>query len=64
MIAAEKLSYRMDEAAIATGLSKATLYRLVEKGELTTLKVGSRTLIRREVLQAFLERAEGRAVSV
>lgn len=59
MIAAtDKLSYRMDEAAEATGLSKATLYRLIERGELTTLKVGTRTLIRREVLQAFLARAE------
>jgi len=54
----DKLSYRMDEAAKAVGLSKATLYRLIDKGELKTLKVGSRTLIRREVLEAFLDRAE------
>ncbi|ATC26473.1 helix-turn-helix domain-containing protein [Caulobacter vibrioides] len=59
MIAAsEKLSYRMDEAAEATGLSKATLYRLIERGELTTLKVGTRTLIRREVLEGLLQRLE------
>lgn len=59
MIAAsDKLSYRMDEAAEATGLSKATLYRLIDRGELKTLKVGTRTLIRREVLEAFLARAE------
>lgn len=54
----DKLAYRMDEAAKAVGLSKATLYRLVEKGELRTFKVGHRTLIRREVLVAFLERQE------
>jgi excisionase family DNA binding protein len=58
-LANDKLSYRMDEAAKAVGLSKATLYRLIDKGELKTLKVGTRTLIRREVLEAFLDRVEG-----
>lgn len=58
MSPSDKLAYRMDEAAAATGLSKPTLYRMVRRGELTTFKVGQRTLIRREVLVAFLERQE------
>lgn len=52
----DKLAYRMDEAAAAIGLSKPTLYRLVERGELTTFKIGHRTLIKREVLEALIER--------
>jgi excisionase family DNA binding protein len=53
----EKLAYRMGEAALAVGVSTDTLYRLVKRGELTTIKVGTRTLILREVLEAMLERA-------
>lgn len=59
MIAAtDKLSYRIDEAVEATGLSRPTIYRLIQRGELTSFKVGACTLIRREVLMAFLNRAE------
>lgn len=54
--APEKLAYRMDEAAAAIGLSKPTLYRLVKAGELRTFKMGHRTLIRREELEALIDR--------
>jgi excisionase family DNA binding protein len=52
----EKLAYRVDEAAQVTGLSKATLYRLVERGELHTIKVGARTLIRRAEIEGYFDR--------
>ncbi len=52
----DKLSYRIDEACAATGLSRPTIYRLVERGELRTFKVGTRTLIMASVLEAFLRR--------
>jgi len=51
-----KLSYRIDEVVVATGLSRQTIYRLIERGELTIFKVGTRTLIMASVLEAFLER--------
>lgn len=51
-----KLSYRIDEACESTGLSRQTIYRLIDRGELTTFKVGTRTLIMASVLEGFLER--------
>lgn len=57
MTATDKLSYGVKEAAEAIGLSRATLYRLIGAGELTTFKIGSRTLIRRDVLESFLAKA-------
>lgn len=51
-----KLSYRVDEACTVTGLSRPTLYRYIERGELRTFKVGTRTLIMASVLEAFLRR--------
>lgn len=58
-----KLSYRIDEAVAATGLSRPTLYRLVERGELSIFKVGTRTLIMASVLEAFLERQANEAAA-
>lgn len=54
--AADVLAYSMKDAARATGLSRSTLYCLVERGDLRTFKIGTRTLILRRVLEAFLER--------
>lgn len=51
-----KLSYGIKEACDATGLSRPTIYRLIEKGELHPIKVGTRTLLLRKDLEAFLER--------
>jgi excisionase family DNA binding protein len=51
-----KLAYSISEATTATGLSRATLYRYIARGELATFKVGSRTLIRADVLIGFVER--------
>jgi excisionase family DNA binding protein len=55
----DKLSYRIDEAVTATGLSRSTLYRYITKGELHPFKVGDCTLIARSDLEAFLKRAQG-----
>jgi excisionase family DNA binding protein len=51
----DKLSYGIKEAAAALGLSRATLYRLIGRGDLPTFKIGTRTLILRRTLEAFLE---------
>ena len=45
-----KLSYTVDEAAAAVGVSRRTVYALVQKGELQSFKWAGRTLIRRDVL--------------
>jgi excisionase family DNA binding protein len=60
--ATEKLAYTIQEAAQATGVHKATIWKRVKEGDLTTFKWCGRTLIRAEVLRAALDRAEqGRA---
>ncbi len=51
-----KISYRINEAADACGLGRTTLYKLISEGELTPIKVGARTLIRRVDLEAMLAR--------
>lgn len=53
----EKLSYTIAEAATALGLSRATLYKLIKRGELRTFSWCGRTLIRADVLRAAVDRA-------
>ena len=40
-----RLAYSLTEAEIASGLSRATLYRLISRGELETVKRGKRRLV-------------------
>lgn len=54
---ATKLSYTVPEAASAIGVSPRTIYRLLESGELSCVKIGARTLIKREALEGLLEAA-------
>ena len=58
-----KLSYTVDEAAKATGVSRATIYRQVRAGELETFTWCGRTLIRADVLQRAVDRASGRVAA-
>lgn len=51
-----RLTYRIDEAAAVTGLSRATLYRLAARRELPLIKVCGRTLIARVDLEAMIDR--------
>ncbi|MDP9412724.1 MAG: helix-turn-helix domain-containing protein [Pseudomonadota bacterium] len=52
----DKISYTVNEAADACGLGRTTLYKLISEGELTPIKIGARTLIRRVDLEAMLAR--------
>jgi excisionase family DNA binding protein len=52
----DKISYTINEAAGACGLGRTTLYKLISEGELTPIKIGARTLIRRVDLEALLAR--------
>lgn len=51
-----RLTYRIDEAAAVTGLSRSTLYRLAARKELPLIKVCGRTLIARADLEAMVAR--------
>jgi len=48
-------AYTFAEAAQMTGLSRSTIYALVAEGRLAASKVGPRRIIRRSVLEAFLD---------
>ena len=45
------------QAANASGLSRATLYRMIDRSELDTVKVGGRRLVRVASLKALLGEA-------
>ena len=57
-----KLSYTISEAVATTGISRSSLYELINNGDLKSIKVAGRRLIRAEDLQAMLENA-GRAAN-
>jgi excisionase family DNA binding protein len=52
----EKLAYTIPEAVVASGLGRTTIYELIKRGELARAKIGGRTVIRRQDLEAMLER--------
>ncbi len=50
----EKLAYGIKDAASALGIGRTTIWRAIKEGKLPAVKVGNRTLIRTEALQAWL----------
>lgn len=52
---AEKLTYSVPEAVTITGISRSLLYVEIAAGRLTARKLGRRTVILREDLEAFLK---------
>ena len=40
-----RTAYSLDEAAQSLGLSRRTLYDLMDRGQLTTVKLGKRRLV-------------------
>lgn len=50
------LAYSVADAAKAIGVSKPTIWRRIAAGDLATFKLGCRTLIRADELQAFIDR--------
>lgn len=52
-----RLSYSIPEAEIASGVSRATLYRRIASGELRRVKVGRRSLIPVDALAALCGQA-------
>ena len=54
----EKIALRLNEAQAVSGLSRSTLYKLMNAEKLRTVKVGGRRLILREDLQTLLRGGE------
>lgn len=55
VLPAEKLAYKVKEAAIALGLGKTTLYAAMKAGAFKVVKLGNRTLIPSDGLRAWFE---------
>lgn len=55
---AARMAFTINDAVAVSGIGRSSLYKLIGAGELPVIKVGSRTLIRRPALEAFLERLE------
>jgi excisionase family DNA binding protein len=54
----EKRGYRMNEAVRYTGLSRSTLYELINDGTLPDLKIAGRRILPGEALDKLFEGAE------
>ena len=53
-----RLAYSVDEAAAMIGVSRRSIYELFRSGQLGSVKIGARRLIRRTDLDAFLDQPE------
>lgn len=56
--APQRRVYSFKEAAEVCGLSRTTLWRMARRGELKTIRIGSRTLVAAEQIDALLSAAE------
>jgi excisionase family DNA binding protein len=54
----DAISYRISDVRRVTGLSPATVYRLIDAGVLPKVKVGTRTLIMKADLLMYLEKSK------
>ena len=55
-----KMGLTIDEAAEMTGIGRNTMRKLVDWGKLPVLKVGRKTIIRRDALENFMTVNQGR----
>ncbi len=51
-------SFSIDEACAATGLGRTKIYQLLNSGEIRAHKIGKRTIILKDDLDAFLNSLE------
>jgi excisionase family DNA binding protein len=59
-----KMGLTIEEAAEASGIGRNTMRKLVEWGKLPVLKVGRKTIIRRDTLEQFMSANQGRNLRV
>lgn len=59
-----KLGLTIEEAAESTGIGRNTMRKLIDWGKLPVLKVGRKTIIRKDALERFMEVNQGRNLLV
>ena len=55
-----KMGLTIEEAAEMSGIGRNTMRKLVDWGKLPVLKVGRKTIIRRDALETFMTVNQGR----
>lgn len=55
-----KMGLTIEEAATYSGIGRNTMRRLIDWGKIPVLKVGRKTIIRRDTLEEFLKVNQGR----
>ena len=55
-----KMGLTIDESATYSGIGRNKIRRLIDWGKLPVLKVGRKTIIRRDTLEEFLKVNQGR----
>ena len=53
-----KMAYTIEEASDLLSLSRAQIYRLIDRGEIETIKIGKARRVTVRQLEAFLQRLE------
>jgi excisionase family DNA binding protein len=56
----EALAVRVEDAAKLAGVGRTEIYRAIKQGELASLKIGKRRLVRVEALRRWLADLEAR----
>ena len=51
----EKQTYSVAEAATILGISRTTLYELIQAGVISTFSIGAKTLVPAQALEAFVD---------
>ncbi len=59
-----KMGLTIEEAAETTGIGRNTMRKLIDWGKLPVLKVGRKTIIRKDALERFMEVNQGRNLLV
>ena len=59
-----KMGLTIEEAAETTGIGRNTMRKLIDWGKLPILKVGRKTIIRKDALERFMEVNQGRNLLV
>lgn len=54
----QRVSYRVDEAAAACGLTRSSLYRAIGDGSLRSAKVGKRRIVTARALEEYVAHLE------
>ena len=59
-----KMGLTIEEAAETTGIGRNTMRKLIDWGKLPVLKVGRKTIIRKDALERFMPANQGRNLLV